>query len=302
MSCLNRQTIRESIEVVLVAPSDEHLDLDPDIMGRFFGHRVVEVGDIRSTGAVLAEGVRAATAPVVVYSEQHTYPHPEWAEALVKAHRGPWAAVGPEILNENPGTVMSWVSLLTDFGSWVRPNKSGEVSGLPGHHTCYKRDVLLGYGDDLEYLMESESVLLGDFISRGLKLYLETAAKSDHLNFSRFLPWVQAELNGGRLYGHIRARLYQWSVARRLFYTICMPLILLKVLLSKLKDARRCLRGSLLFPRVVPGICLGVLIHTFGEVLGYMTGPGQAAGHRCEYELHRELFINDQDRAALDEE
>ena len=47
-----------------------------------------------------------------------------------------------------------------------------EVDYLPGHNSSYKRDVLLGYGDRLESMMESETVLHWDLRAKGHRLYL----------------------------------------------------------------------------------------------------------------------------------
>ena len=49
-----------------------------------------------------AAGVRAASAPIVFIGETHSYPQPGWAEALLTAFEGPWAAVVPAIGNANP--------------------------------------------------------------------------------------------------------------------------------------------------------------------------------------------------------
>jgi glycosyltransferase involved in cell wall biosynthesis len=102
---LRAQTARDRLEVIIVAPSADKLGLDEAELEDFLQFRVVEVGAIKSTGGALAAGVRQARAPLVAYAEEHSYPHPAWAEALIKAHCQPWAAVGAVIANANPSTV-----------------------------------------------------------------------------------------------------------------------------------------------------------------------------------------------------
>src|SRR5512139_3991961 len=150
MEHLAAQTVLDQLEIVIVAPSAATLDLDAADLTAFGRIRVVEVGEITSTGRAVAAGVREASAPVVTYAEEHAYPAADWAEALIKAHRQPWAAVGVAIANANPGNMISWASLFTDFGPWVEPAEAGEISQLPWHHTSYKRAVLLEYGPKLE--------------------------------------------------------------------------------------------------------------------------------------------------------
>src|SRR6202030_2494006 len=100
-------------------------------------------GPIRVTGEAIAAAVRTATAPIVAYAEEHSYPEPAWAEHLVEAHKGPWGAVSPAIVNANPKTGMSWASLFADFSQFMDPATSGETESLPWHHVSYKRAILM---------------------------------------------------------------------------------------------------------------------------------------------------------------
>jgi hypothetical protein len=42
-----------------------------------------------------------ARAPIVALAEDHAFPAPGWAEALIAAHRDPWAAIGAVIRHPN---------------------------------------------------------------------------------------------------------------------------------------------------------------------------------------------------------
>ena len=150
---LRAQEIRDAIELVIVAPSEAGLDLDPGALDGFWGWQVVEVGEIENVGPAEAAGFRRARAALVVYVEEHSWPAPGWAEALVRAHEGPWAAVGPAVVNANPESLASWATFLLDFGHWAAPGTAGEATMLASHQTSYKRDLLLAYGDALIVLI-----------------------------------------------------------------------------------------------------------------------------------------------------
>jgi len=96
------QSVRGRLEIVLVAPSAVELGLDKSEMQDFLQFRVIEVGPINSTAKARAIGVRHASAPVVALSEDHAYPAPGWAEAIIIAHKDGWATVGPVMANANP--------------------------------------------------------------------------------------------------------------------------------------------------------------------------------------------------------
>lgn len=107
ISFLRKQTAREQLELVIVAPSCAELNPVERELEEFGAFQIVEVGAMISTGQSMAEGARCARAPFVIYGEEHSYPEPRWAEILIHAHAGPYAVVGCAIGNANPKTLTS---------------------------------------------------------------------------------------------------------------------------------------------------------------------------------------------------
>ena len=122
---LRLQTVRDQLELVIVCTSRANLAMPESELTDFPLVRVVEIGPMVSTGMAEACGVQAASAEVVVYLEEHSFPEPEWAEALVRAHQGPWSAVGASIMNANPASLVRWANLVTDFGPGWSPLPAG---------------------------------------------------------------------------------------------------------------------------------------------------------------------------------
>ncbi|MGQ0539084.1 MAG: glycosyltransferase family 2 protein, partial [Gemmatimonadaceae bacterium] len=92
VAALTAQTARDRLELVLVTPRRAVLQPDGAVLGAFGWHQVVEVADFGSLGPANAAGVRAARAPIVALAEDHCFPDPDWAQHLISAHEGPWAA------------------------------------------------------------------------------------------------------------------------------------------------------------------------------------------------------------------
>jgi glycosyltransferase involved in cell wall biosynthesis len=294
---LQAQSVRDQLEVVIVAPSADKLGLDESELKDFLQFRVVEVGAIRSTGGAIAAGMLQAQAPVVAYAEEHSYPFPGWAEALIEAHRQPWAAVGAILANANPGTMASWTSLFTDFGPWVEPAVPGVIRHLPWHHTAYKRAPLLAYDDlQLQAMLETEGILHRDLQAKGYQLYLEPAARANHVNVSSRRSLIRSEFFGGRLFGAARARYERWSVFRRLLYISGGPLIPLVRLRRTVRDIRRSGRHRDLLPGILPSLILGLTMHGLGEIMGYAFGAGEAVQRRVSFELNRCRHVAERDR------
>lgn len=283
---LRRQTAKDKLEILIVAPSAADLALVESELDDFASYQIIEVGAIESSSAAKAEGVRRAAAPVVALAEDHCFPDPEWAEALIRAHRGPWAAVGPVVRNANPVNAISWADLLIGYGPWLAPAEGGPVDFLPGHNSSYKRALLLEYGADLETMLDTETLLHWDLRRRGHQLYLEPAATAAHLNFARPAAWIRAQFHNGRLFGANRAQ--DWPVARRLLYTGAAPLIPAVRLWRILKQHRaRAGHTNYRLRHVGPALLAGLAIDAAGQMVGYAAGSGQAMRHLVHLEFHR---------------
>ena len=290
MSHLRAQTARDQLEIVIVAPSAAGLALDEAELRAFATYQVVEVG--ASLAGARAAGVRRAAAPLVALAEDHCFPEPEWASALIAAHHQPWAVVGPVFHNANPATALSQADFLMAYSPWAGPRPGGLVSHLPGHNSCYKRDILMAYGPRLEELFDAESVLHWDLRQRGERLWLEPAARVAHVNFSLWRPYLRASLHAGQVFAATRAA--GWPGARRALYTVSAPLIPLVRLTRIVPVARR-----LGVWRALPALLIGLAADGVGQGLGYALGARSAAERLRPLEAHRVRFITAADRRAI---
>lgn len=293
---LKRQTIVDRLEIVIVAPRSDALELKQSEFESFAGLRTVSVGEMHSVGAAYAAGIRAATAPVVALGEDHSFPHADWAECLVSAHQQPWAAVGPQVCNANPGSSVAVADFLIAYGPWSESAKSGEVEHLPGHNASYKRELLLEYGDSLGSMMEAESVLHWELRRKGHKLYLETAAKTSHVNFSRMASWIRVQYYSGRMFAAFRAHNEHWTLFRRAGFTLASPLIPWVRLLRILRQRRGLPTKARLLPFLLPTLWFGLAIDGLGQMVGYAAGEGAASKKAFYFEFHRERHLRKSDR------
>jgi len=298
IACLSKQTAKDQMEVVIVSPSAKCINTDSPELSAFRWVKIVELRNIESIAEGNAAGIRRATAPVVALAEDHSFPTPGWAQALIEAHRQPWAAVGPVVCNANPGSTVSWADFLIGYGPWIDPNQAGMVEHLPGHNSSYKREILLDYGPELENMLEAESVLHWNLCKRGYRLYLEPEAKTYHVNFGLMSSWIPAQFHNGRLFAAIRAQ--DWSIPRRLFYaagSLLIPAVRLRRIVRKLKGSD----SSLNLPRgTFPTLFIGLLVSALGEMLGYALGAGEAKQKLADLEFHRIRHVPEQDRLFIE--
>jgi hypothetical protein len=223
-----------------------------------------------------AAGVTLARAPLVAFLDDHSVAMAGWAEALVRAHQGPWAGVGGEIYNLTSAIGFADPIYLMGHGPWVPPATRAEMDLLPPHDTCYKRDVLLTYGDQLAELLMAEPVLMWKLCADGHKLLLEPSVKSMHgytvnpLTLVAFYTW-------NRCFGFARAKTFGWSRWRRLLRALMFPLLpFAKVVRLGVYLLRRHPARLPTFLIGWPFILLAQSSAAVGEAVGLMFGKGNA--------------------------
>ncbi|MFI5398409.1 MAG: hypothetical protein ACHQ9S_22985 [Candidatus Binatia bacterium] len=285
-----RQTVSDQLEIVIVAPTLETGGVEMRDFQGFAATKVVEVKSISPLAAARAAGVRAARAPLVFVGETHAFPHPRWAEALIKAHAGPWAVVAPAFGNANPDGTLSWAGLLFDYGRWADGLPAGEIAEAPLYNAAYRRSVLLEFGDRLENALSHGDELAVGLRLRGHRAYFEPAALIDHVNLNRPVSWVHERFIGGVLIGASRAA--RWSRLRRLVYVCGSPLIPLVLLWRIVAGVRRTARRQHLPAGTVPAMILGAVVKAAGEMVGYARGAGASDEARMtDYELHKVAYV-----------
>ena len=280
------QTLASRIELLLCVPSAGGFDLDRGAVAPLHSTRILEVGELTKTGPTRALAARQASASVVVYAEDHCFPDPGWAEALLRAHRGPHAAVGPAFRNANPEVAVSWADFILGYGRWMAPGRAGIVPLLPGHNSSYKREVLQEYGSDLDDLMEAETVLFWDLRRRGHTLYFEPAATTAHLNFEKLSVWLSVIWHLGRVFAANRAHHWGWS--RRLAYGCAAPLIPVIRLSYTLRSVQRNRVDVRQVARALPPIALALVLDAVAQAIGAISGPGSSTPPLTASEFLRE--------------
>lgn len=296
MRYLRAQTGRERVEILLVGPTEDAIGAPESDLAGFWGHQRIAVGPVTSISRANAAAIRRARAPLVALAEDHCFPESGWAAALIAAHEGPWAVVGPAIRNANPATVVSWCDFVVGYGPWMDPVEAGPAPFLPGHNSCYKKVILLEYGDRLEDMLEAETVLHFDLRRRGHQLGLAPAARAAHTNFALTTSWLPVMYHQGRVFGAARAR--AWGMGRRLLYAAGSPLIPAVRFWRCAREIRRCGRAGPSLVRLLPMLSLGLIIDGAGQMMGYLFGAGRAVERVAHYEFHRFRHVPEADRRA----
>lgn len=292
---LRRQSVAQDIELVLVGPSVEALAAPAEELRGFGAVVCVGLGAVTSIAHANAAGVRHARGRIVALTEDHCFPEPDWAQALIAAHAGDASVVGPVVRNANPRTKVSEADFLIGYGPWMEPMPAQCMDFLPGHNSSYKRDELLALGGRLERLLEAETVLHLAWSAEGRRLVVEPRARVRHVNYSRWRSWVPVQVLAGRLFGGMRAA--TWPRRRRMVYAAASPLIpavrfyrIVRAFLEPGRSLRRLLRA-------LPALGPGLVLDGIGQGWGYLLGPGDAMERLSRYEFNRIEHVRSEERA-----
>jgi hypothetical protein len=241
----------------------------------------------QGSGETRAAAVRAASAPVIVFAEDHCFPMDGWAEALLHAHDGSHVAVGPVVSNANPTNVLSWADLLMGYGPWLAPGRSGEMSHLPGHNSSYKVAPLHALGGDLPALMEAETALQWKLRSAGMSLFQESRAQVAHTNFDNWAMWVPVLFHAGRVFAATRS--LSWSPWRRVAFAVATPLVPFVRMSRHLRQAVAAGWPALLILKVTPVLAAGLVIDAAGQLAGCVSGAGRSRATLVHWDFHRNV-------------
>ena len=298
---LRAQTRAAEIELVIATPDRAVLQDDARAWREFHSVQIVAVGAITSASRAKVQAVACTHAPIVAFAEDHVFPTPNWADALLNAHAQNYAAVSVPMRNANPSSI-SRAAMTLDFGQFIVPVERGIKPMLPGHNTSYKRAVLDSYRAQLVAMLDSEIVFHLELTRRGELLFLETDASIAHLNISRWRPFLIHKFLGGRIFGALRAEENKWSAARRVFYALSAPLIPFVRLKKMLPDLKRTNAFVPFDAKFVFAFAIGLLTHALGEASGYVFGLGNAREKYAPLELGRVDQLRAEERELAFEE
>ena len=280
------------IELVIAAPSAFASSIDDQgktDLASFARWQHVVVADDTPFDAARAAAVRAASAPLVAFAEDHSFPQPGWAAAIAAAFGDGVSVVGPVVQNGNPQSVTSRANFLLEYGEWMPPGRPNGHKHLPGHNSAYRRDVLLALGDRLTTMIEAESVLHWELGRDGHRLIQEPRAVTRHVNFSRALPSLALRYHLGRMFAARRAA--HWPLTKRLAYAAAFPLV---ALIRVVRVARMGQNPGAMAEVVsaLPMVGVMVTVSSLGEAVGNLTrAGGSTSDYLSDIEHDRHRFM-----------
>ncbi len=285
LDSLYAQTIADQMEIIVVDLKTR--DFPELSVSSRTPTRYVTLGRDATWGHARARAAQMAEAPILAFIEDHCTADPGWAEALVRAHQQPWAAVGYAFTNPHPESYLSRATLASEYGCWEHPTTSRQARVLPCGNVAYKRDALLSLNGELEDLLTPDFVVHERFNRQGLEMYVESQAIVAHDSLVRLRDLFAASFMFCRILASRRVQTQRWSGLRRVGYGLATPFVGPPVALWRLFASRRDTPadwGTLVM--YLPVILVKGVASALGESVGYLAGAGSSEIQFVKWELH----------------
>jgi GT2 family glycosyltransferase len=288
---LLEQSIIDRIEILL-------FDLGPEYCSALPGSnhprvRITRRGPNNLLATAQVQGIRAAKAPVVCFMEEHCEVQPGWAEAIALAHRGPWAGVGCDFVSGNPDAGNSDKAFRMNYGVYVHPSHGrGPVKRIPGQNSAFKRDILLRYEPQLEWMITGDFVLPLKMEQDGNQLFYEPKAKMAHRNENTLRSLCVGAFYWNWCFANIQAQVFRWSFPRRALRIVLSPLIPWVRLAKMFVQTWRLGRSQ--FAQFVGDIPFILVVHhcsAAGQVAGLLNPLDTGAREFSHFEMNEPRLL-----------
>jgi Glycosyl transferase family 2 len=236
--------------------------------------RVLAHDEPRSVPWLRAAGIGAARGRLVAVTEDHCRPRSNWLSAMIAVHdRTGWAAIGGGVENGSPERLVDWAVYFCEYHSLMSPVPAGPSNALPGMNVVYDMDQL----GELRALFDEglwENFLHDRLVDRGHTLGLDPSIIVDHCKYFTVAMFCRERYHYSRAFAG--SRVEGASLARRCAWAAATPLLppLLMTRIARAVVSRR--RHVWWLVKSLPLIALFSSVWAFGELVGYLRGPGDS--------------------------
>ena len=219
-----------------------------------------------------------ATARSVAVIEDHVIVPPGWARALLDAQAGGDIVVGGAVENAAVERVVDWAAFLCEYSHCILPLPEGPASWLTGNNVVYPRELLARYQEVIGR-GQWENRLHDAMRHDGVPLVCRPEIRVGHKKHYTVGEYLSQRYLYARSYAG--ARVADASLGKRLGYgaaALALPPLLMFRTVSRVLAKRRH-RAELV--RSLPLLAVFVVSWAFGEMVGYIAGPGDSLAKVC---------------------
>lgn len=237
------------------------------------GVRMVCNAGQRTPMELASLALREATGDLIIVTEDHCVPRPDWVRSLLDAQGPDRGAVGGAVETEHSGDALTWAFYLVDYYRYMRPFPEGPAQSLTVCNVSYRRDQLEAIAPLWQEFFH-ETAINAALAERFGPLWLAPAAEVRTRRDVTFSDAVYERYAFGRLFGVTRNRFA--TLPKRIVYAALAPALPPVILWRMGRRAIRRKGARNQFIRAFPALAAMSAAWAWGEWLGYVTNrmPG----------------------------
>lgn len=252
----------------IVVVYDPHLDGVAALATRHASVRFVANEGQRTPLELAARAMREAGGDLVLLTEDHCIPRPDWVRRHRDAQAPNRGAVGGVVETDANATPVDWAFYYVDFFRYMPPVTEGPSPTLTVCNVSYRREHLQRIASLWESFFH-ETAINEALRERFGPLWLAPDAQVRMRRSVRFGDAVYERYAFGRLFACTRLEFA--GAGKRLMYSLtspALPLLLMGRMTAKAVKSPAALPA---FLRALPALTAMVLAWSWGEWLGYLT-------------------------------
>jgi hypothetical protein len=217
------------------------------------------------------DGLLAARAARVAFTNARFMPPAGWIDALLAADLDRWAAVGGPIAMAGGAGAADWAIYFLRYSAFAPPLAAGEVREVAADNAVYRRDALMAHSDLLADGFW-EPAFHARFRAEGLGLGVDPRLISTFAGGERPGRFMRHRIAHGRAFGWDRGR--GASPARRLALAAASPAVPAVLLWRIVRRAARDRTYAAPLLRAFPWLAAFACAWALGEARGYLDALG----------------------------
>ena len=260
---------REAPDFEVIVACDPHIPGIDAVRERFSEARIVVNNGQRTPLELAAHAMQVSTGDLILLTEDHCVPDPDWVRTMVDAQRRGRAVVGGRVEISPGASATDWAFYFVDFFRYAAPVKEGPSPTLTVCNAAYKRHAI----DEIRDLWQVfflETAVNDALCERFGDLWLEPDSQVTMGRHVSLRDAVYERYAFGRLLACTRVKLC--TPRKRLYYAVFAPGLPVLLLGRMARVALRSRRHAGKFLRSLVPVTLMVLWWSWGEWLGYLTG------------------------------
>jgi len=248
------------------------------ISKRFPDVTVLRFSEALTIPQLRGAGIAAARGEIVAILDPYCIVCKGWVSEIVRVHaQRPEPAVGGAVALESEGeqSLVGWATYFSEYAGFVPPVREGPSAELTGNNIAYKRRVL-GQSETLARTGFWKTFVNRQILAAGQALW---TAPSLVVTLHKSIPFgefLRSRYHHGRCFAAMRVAGGQRST--RWLRVLTTPGVPFVVLWRQMQSVWPKRRHRVKFVMALPLLFVFHLGWAWGELWGYLRGPGQSCG------------------------